>query len=911
MKRTADEIQRDADRLLEGTIEQLAQKIGLRVLPNQRKTEIGIDFTFEILNRVKNAEVKTYGTFYLQNKGTDDVVTVLAKGSNTGSISFQLEGSWHIEYFCLEVDQPIAIMLCDLPNKTIFWLPIQLHTERYVQELRRIKNKLANSTRKTDSIQIYFNPAKFILKDGIVDESNFNLFLDDIRASKEYLVNRYKSKPTHYYREQQPLKGLVIDKNINIVDQLYAYLNFRFNELNFVPVDFLIHHYPIEAKDGATASHFHGFVLKPGNKALVSVFEKIQFRDGVLQDGYLEEFKQVVDLEKKLKDISRQFQRLGIFYVEDDRLKYIEIPDIDGKQVCSCSRCLFNKLMFAKALTSTQDTQTEITNKLKQAYVLYKFGHFTRAVEIVDECAILTSESRQYEWYFISKYNLTKLGISIAHFAWGDQKLEKQAKDLRTIDLDEIARLHTNTLNHEFLEALSANKVFYDANVKVSSLSTKIREHYYSQLRGGSASNNFVWELLSEFDQIQSVFHENYIAFEGFSDFGVLFEKVIEGTFASHAMSRSQSSRMESFSENLITHFIHYGDPDFIIKLFKRYELKELNYTPEPGSAYSFINLIQNFFNELPQIKDELDYTTNLYFRQRCNKMFGTLMVLSGMLKLDTESLQTIYKSSVSFLRTDVIDNQHFIQYVQYFIARRGKSLSPDTTKELLYLTYENFDFYGTSFVETLASQLSVTKSTLTNDEFNLVIRLLKASTDDDRNDKVHISLVYLYTVSDPVSQSQITEMISERLKKNFDSQLYYLAMIHDIIPVNEEQFSVFVSDSKLRENQVSFSSLMGSKNKRFPHIGALLNLAFKLNKDTGSPEFKAFKGIDLYYDWLMDMENFDYAKFDANWVKEYDTMHYIDRMKKYPKVRAHVLTYLRENTDKHLQDYFFKRLLE
>lgn len=910
MKRTTDEIQREADRLLEGTIEHLAQKIGLRVLPNQRKTEIGIDFTFEILDRVKSPEVKTYGTFYLQNKGTDDAVTVLRKGPNTGSISFQLDGSGHIEYFCLAVDQPIVIMLCDLPNKTIFWLPIQLHTERYVQELRRIKNELANNERKTDSIQIYFNPAKFILKDGIVDEQNFNLFLDDIKASKEYLVNRYKSKSSHYYKGQRPLKGLTIERNHNIVDQVHAYVNFRFKELNFVPVDFLIHHYPIEATDGATASHFHGFVLRPGNKALVSVFEKTQFRDGVLQDGYPEEFKQVVDLEKKLKEITRQFRRLGILYIEDNRQKYIDVPHADMGKVCSCSRCLFNKLMFAKALNSTQDTQTEITKMLKQAYVLYKFGHFIRAVEIVDECAILSSESRQYEWYFISKYNLAKLGISIAHFAWGDQKLEKQAKDLRAIDLDEIVRLHTDTPNHEFLEGLSTNRFFSDANVKISSLSTKIREHYFSQLRGGSASNNYVWELLSEFDQVQSVFHENYIAFEGFSDFGILFEKVVEGTFASHAMSESQSSRMESFSENLITHFIHYGDPDFIIKLFKRYELKELNYSAEPSSPYYFTNLVQNFFNELPQIKDELDYTTNLYFRQRCNKMFATLMALSGMLKLDTESLQTIYKSLVSFLPTGIIDNQHFLQYVQYFIARRGKSLNTDTTKELLYLAYGNFDFYGSSIVETLASQLVVTKTSLTNDEFNRVVQLIE-TPDEDQDEKIYISLVYLFVVCDPVSQGQIKEIISARLDKNFDGQLYYLAAIHDVIPIKEEQFGVFVSNSKLRENQVSWSSLMGSTNKRFPHVGALFNLAFKLGKNTSSPEFQDFKGIDPYYDWLMDMENFDYSKFDANWVKEYDTIYYIDEMKKHPKVRAHVLAYLRENTDKHLQSYFFKRLME
>ncbi|MBT1705551.1 DUF4365 domain-containing protein [Chryseosolibacter indicus] len=909
IKRTTDEIERDANRLLEGTIEHLAQRAGLWVLPNQRKTEIGIDFTFEILNRVKDAEVKTYGTFYLQNKGTDECVTVLKQGVNRGLISFQLDGVNHIEYFCLSVDQPIVITLCDLTTKTIFWLPVQLHAERYIQELKRIKNDIANKARKTDSIQLYFDPAKHILKDGLPHEQNFELFLDDIKASKEYLVNRYKSKSAHYYKGQRPLNGLMIDKQTAFVDQLNAYVNFRFKELNFVPVDFFIHYYPIEVNDGATASHFQGFVLKPGNKSLVSLFEKIRF-DGNKLHNIPEELKDIADIEKKLVNISRHFRRIGILYVEDDRRTYVEVPSADNEEICYCSKCLFKRLMFAQSLKAAQIEQTEITEKLKQAYVHYKYGHFTTAARIVEQCAVLTAESRQLEWYFISKYNLTKLGISLSHFAWGDSKLKEQADELRTIDLGEIARLYPNLANHEFLDNLASDRLFSDANTKISSLLTKIREHYYSQLRGGSASNNYVWELLSEFDQIQSTFSENYIAFEGFSDFSHLFEKVVEGTFASHAISLNQNSRLESFSENLLTHFIHYGEPDFIIKHFKRYELKELEYKQEPDSAYSFMNLFQNFINELPLVREELDYQTNLYFRQRCNKMFGTLMALAGMLKLESKSLQSIYTSLYQFLSTEVIDIAHTLKYVQYFIARGGTKLDTDRTKEFLRLACERFDLYGNSFIETLTSQLGVSKILLSDVEVKELIRLLDSSK-ENRGDKSCVSLVYLFGVSVPAAQNRIKDIISTQLKQKFNGELYYLATILEIVPFDEEQFTIFLTTSKLKENQFSWNSLMGNKNKRFPQIGALINLSFKFGRDTSSSEFQDFKGIDPYYDWLLDMENFDYSKFDAKWITEYDTTHYIAQIKKYPIIRNKVLSYLKANSDKHLQDYFFKRLLE
>lgn len=909
MKRTSAEIEREANRLLVGTIEHLAQKAGLSVLPNERKTEIGIDFAVEILSRVKDTEVKTYGTFYIQNKGTDDPVTILKLGTNKGLISFQLDGVDHVEYFCLSLDQPIVIMLCDLTSETIFWLPIQLHSERYIQELKRIKNDLASGARTTNSIQLYFDPGKHILKDGVEHEQNFDLFLNDIKASKEYLVNRYRSKSAFYYKGQRPLNGLVINKQDNLVDQLYEYLKFRFKDLNFVPVDFFIHYYPIEVDQGVTASYFQTFVLKPGNKALVSLFEKIEFDGGKLQQ-FPEELQGIIDLEKKLAVIARQFRRLGILYVEDDRRKYVDVPYADPDRICLCSKCLFDKLMFAQALQAARVVQTETTEKLKQAYTLYKFGHFTSAVQVAQECAITTLESRQREWYYISKYNLAKLGITLSHFAWGDSKLKAQAHELRAIDIGEIARLYPDMPNHEFLENLASDKFFSDANAKISLLSTKIREHYYSQLRGGSASNNFVWELLSEFDQVQSAFVENYIAFEGFSDFGHLFEKVIEGTFASHAISLNQTSRLESFSENLIKHFIHYGEPDFIVKHFKRYELKELEYRPEIGSAFSFINLFQNFVNELPIIREELDYKTNLYFRQRCTKMFGTLMALGAVLKLDTESLQIIYKSLNKFLRTEVIDNAYTLQYVQYFIARRGERLETGTTKALLYLSYERFDLYGEAFVGTLASQLGVSKISLTNEELDRIIELIESTSKENWDTKIYVSLVYLFGVSDQLSQSRIAELISSRLRQKFNGELYYLATILEIVPFSEEPFKKFLNDSKLKENQFSWNALMGNKNKRFPHIGALLNLSFKLGKNTASGEFQDFKGIDPYYDWLMDMANFDYSKFDPKWITEYDTTHYVAEMKKHPIIRDKVLSFLKENSDKQLQDYFIKRLL-
>jgi hypothetical protein len=910
MARTTAEIGRDATRLVEGTIETLAQSIGLEALPNELKTEEGIDNTFELLPRSEGDPNISYGIFYTQNKGSDSPVTILTKGEEKGMISFTLDKVAHIEYFCLLLDQPIVIMLCDLTTKTIYWLPIQLHTERYVQEMKRLMKALALKQRKSDQIQVYFDPAKCLLQNGVINEAHVAPFLEDIRLSKEYLVNRYKSKAKYYFRGTRPLHGMVIDQQNHIIEQLFRYFVFRFKELNFVPVEYLMHHYPIEPNEGATASHFDGFALKPGNKALWKVFEDVVFQQGDLQEGYPEDLNKVVDLEKKLKDITQQLHRLGIFYIEDNRARYVEVPLAETNASCSCSRCLFDQLKFAQARASMSVVPPDLEDKLKQAYVRYRFGHFIQAVELTEACAVIASDSRQYEWYFVSKYNLAKLGITIGHFTWGDPDLKKQSEELRATQPSEIVQHHPGTPNHEFLEALAADKIFSRISARLVTLNTKIREHYYSQLRGGTGSNSYVEELLCEFDQLKSLFQENYIVFEGFSDFGQVFEKVIEGTFASHAMATTQRSRMASFSPELVKDIIHYGEAEFMLKIFKRYELKALSYTAEADNPIHFGNLIHNFFQELREIPEELNFNTNLFFRQRCNKMFATLMTLAGILKLDPATEQRIYSELIPFLRSTVIDNHHFLQFVQYFIARNGKNLQPDTTKEFLRMSYETFEFYGSSFVETLASQLFVTKNTLTPEEFTHILQPVAAEVDDERLEEIYLSLVYLSKVCVPTAQTQIGQMISAQLTQRFSGQLYYMAMINDIIPYDDVQFSQFVEDCKLKENQISWSSIMGSSDKRFPHINAMINLAFKLGKNLSTPAFAEFKGIDPYYDWLIDMAGFDYAKFNPKWISGHDTIHYLSEIKKHSQILDHTVAYLKENPDHHLRDFFIRRLL-
>jgi hypothetical protein len=95
-------------------------------------------------------------------------------------------------------------------------------------------------------------------------------------------------------------------------------------------------------------------------------------------------------------------------------------------------------------------------------------------------------------------------------------------------------------------------------------------------------------------------------------------------------------------------------------------------------------------------------------------------------------------------------------------------------------------------------------------------------------------------------------------------------------------------------------------QRNRDNRLGAIINLCLKFNIDLTSDRFDHFKGFDPYYDWLMDMGNFDYSKFDPRWITEYTTTFYLREMSGVKGIVKLVLDHI----DKHNDQLIIKHLL-
>jgi hypothetical protein len=108
-------------------------------------------------------------------------------------------------------------------------------------------------------------------------------------------------------------------------------------------------------------------------------------------------------------------------------------------------------------------------------------------------------------------------------------------------------------------------------------------------------------------------------------------------------------------------------------------------------------------------------------------------------------------------------------------------------------------------------------------------------------------------------------------------------------------------------KNNISFkSAFTPSKYHRIPKLNDLINLCFKNNINTSEDRFSKFKTLDDYYDWLLDMKNFDYRKFHPKWIMEYPTKYYYKKIFESTKTKKATENYLKKVTDYEIQNVYF-----
>lgn len=825
-----------------------------------------------------------------------------------------------------------------------------LKTTKDVKEIcsdRTIKPRKAPFHNKLDSTKdayIIFTALKFFSKlkeDFVFISSNKSDFGSPDNLEREIhpeIIENYAKIKIQYYseiaraivdfknilpasivfpEESQPIENetnneFQIDTSKSILDQLYDYLALRFKEINFVPTHLLVRHYPF-VKNSTSFANYSLFSISIDNDQLFQFFNsfevldefKIIYKNTFSTEGTL-------NYDEKIKTILTRLTGNLVFEINDkNSSKKVNIRYL-LEEDCDCVKCNLNKFKFVRTFNQLHIRSNNLKELMKISYTHYRIGNYVKAAKSYKKSLVVALKSKQNINAFIIQYNLSKLSIFLRNYYWGEHSQEVLSKELKTIDLNnEFSRFRSED-NIKLLEWIKDDSYYSNCRDNIQNTVSKIIDQYYDQLKGGWSLNSHVWKLINDYAEIDNFINDNYIIYDKYSEFKELTTLLIEGLMASHAIHESHTSRFEYFDDWIISKLLIYGSSEEINKFFLRYKLKKIKYIKSSNRGDSFMELIDNFFNNY-RLKETFYAHCekgNRTFWDFYNTLFCNLLTIISICDFDDDVINDVSNKLLIYLEQETYISIYNIKYIRYYLYRLGAKIYPTTIEKFFHLAINNSKYHDERIFETIVDVIQPKKISfdISEDTFKSIKTLAFGKCEScKKNHESTIIIPLFQSIYNLKFKIELVDQIKLNLQEKFDFYLFYNASLFEILSLDEVLFSKFIEEASAVRVTSSFkSAFTNDKIKRFDKVNELLNLCFKLEIKTEEERFNRFKDLDDYYNWLFDMTNFDYQKFQPKWVIEYPTKYYYQRIAKSKKVENALKKYLRKNHDSEVQNIYF-----
>ena len=693
----------------------------------------------------------------------------------------------------------------------------------------------------------------------------------------------------------------------NVLESLYYIYNELYAEINFIPIHILKEFYPFSKAEDSNV-FYSIFVLSGVNEGLFAFFENISIKDNKEIEFKDESIlKNIPDYKYNIEFVLRHLTQNLIFDLSGEKLrKRVDIHYHNPKKNCDCYICCFNRFEFHKTFKNLKNNSSDIKENLKAAYIHCELGNFQSAIILYEKILKDSQNQKCYISYFISKYNLRHLGNFLRNFSYNKKVDYKKSKELLNIDsLEEAIKLKGHT-DSNLLSFIATEDFFSTAFQNITKERNNILDHYYSQLNGGYSSNQNVWNLICEFANLDSFLNNNYIIYDMYSNFNELFALVTEALLASHAINEKQSSRFVHFDDYWVSKFIIYGNWKRILEYFNRYNLKVLKYKSSSTEQDTFMDLYGNLLTNEQLIRqsvlDFADENSN-FFRYKYNKMFQNAIVMASLLDLDENINTECATLLLSFLIEQKLLDRPSFEIIKLFIKRNQNKLNDDTLFGFIDFFIKNETSYQMDILESLIDSLTIENiEKLPEENFNSLLNgLFKDSK--TKNTSSDFLIINLYKKVNAEKKRIILNIVHSSLTKNPNFQHYYLYSINDIITLDQNKIITWIDEFNVEIEKPSIRSFFGAdEDYQNDHLNELLNLCFKYDINTTAKEFKKLNQVHSYYEWIIDMDNFDYSKFNPEWVLNYQTKFYIKKMSLSIELKKALVSYLKNNSHRGIE---------
>lgn len=895
MELTSEEIREEADILLKKKLKAIftSEDYRLSISDFNTQADRGIDFVFEIINRPTGA---TKLKFNAQNKGVAQSENMkFLKTNRTGPIgfiSYQLDKIRHIPYYISEIAEPVIIFICDIEKQEVYWYSIQLD-----QDIRsRAEDQFK---KKSDSIQIYVNP------DNKISLDNLKKIIEDIRQSK------IEQNIDYNYRDDLSEVFSETFKRQDESSDIQAALTFAVNEfgtLTIVPRHIIAQQYPYSLSP-SSRSYCTASTLFTTNSELIQYFE-----------GLVKKKNSSIELTEDEIKIVRFLNQNLIFFIEDisgGNRKRIPIRNLLKHSICECILCEYGRMRYSSVIQSLNNPQTGDVNERKNqfisVYINYKLGLFGTAFYKLDEIIKEAYNEKKWESRYLNFYNIKRLA-SIIRTSYFGEDANEISRVIKSINLDQEydkAKHHVSGDLYRCLRWIQNEHFLYRPMYRIWKLAQKITEKIGTVQRGGWTSDNSEYELTIEFAHFVSFVEHNPIFYDKFAEFQDVVHKVFEAIIASSSIAKDDVPRAKALDRYLVSKVIKYGDASKISKIFLNHRISQIDVLPIGGQlninsfSNNFLNLAQSLI-DLQQILIYNDGKINFHLKSDIRRVLQNTLLLFSYCNFSKEEIVEIFDACINvFLVNDQINWDH--KYFNSFLYRVIDILEKRHLLELLELIALDTNLLDTIEIVPLYDNLK--KKGWVPDNSIAFRKIMDYIILGNKREHIRNSFNSLIRIHEslPIKlQEEVSKNVLHLLKKDFDTDLYYRAVIFEVIDYSLH-FDLFVDRVPIRSNEASFKeAFSGRKDDINIRLNQLIQICYKFNIDIPS----RIVAPSEYYKWLFSPNNYDYEEFNPLWLVEFRVTTYAEKFKSISSIKQAVEDYLSKNNNRELSEFYFNQLI-
>lgn len=692
-------------------------------------------------------------------------------------------------------------------------------------------------------------------------------------------------------------------EKLPVIRQLIEVYNYVRHQQPFIPTSILCRTFPFKVLDGKRSySYDYSFGINTNNIPLLE-----QWHQWNTEVGAEPEIKD--DLER----ICAWLNLNTIFHLTSHDFPHTVAVESKTEATERNVEWKVFALDLAGALQELQTgSKSDIRAIMAHAYYQAFFGNFSASARLYAEAKKHPAAASEEILQFICVYNLKHLErLSSSYHTGIPEDVRAIFRESGSRSLEELALQHghQNDFDRESIRFLEERTFYTEALDGIVEVSRKIRDQYHSQLKGAWSSNSFIENLLAEFARLEGYLDRNAIIFKQYAQFGELFDYFLEGLLMSNAIKQSQDSHLRDFDDYLLTRLIHYGNADRLFVYLKRYGIKRLKYRAVYPEEEQVHKVILRFWEELPDFyrvaKTNLE-NNGIFYWDRLERVVSNTLAVLALVDFPATVYANLGRSIVEALNIPEFINRVKPVFLANVIRDKGGFFNGDDLKAMFDLVLKTRGLHEPSLFEAFQALV----------ERDILPGLMSAERqiemwsdfytkcpvcDENHHPDILAACIQMLEENERLAAVQKLE---EELKHEFNARKYYYYVMYDLVDY-AKFFEHYLKSYPDCKEPLKRRTVFGPAEVRYAELNELLNVCFKKNVDTTTADFKRLHGYSPYYDWLLDMDHFDYSGFDPLWVNQYQTSHYFNKIFGNEKCREHIRKYLEKNNHSFLAMLF------